>query len=163
MDEKGTRKIDLFNNPMIDAALKALSPEQMEEYKQIGEYMFSTTKFDDVKPQSKSMEEKTTDGVFYIREALKAGLHPQDLEKNEIQLMYDIYGKEWYEEFGYSRDEVPEPAIKVDTTEGIPPEEVVEPVENRPMMTTKQLKNLAKKAKRKEFKKNNPGANFKKM
>ena len=147
---------------MVDAALKALTPEQLEEYERIGEYMYSTSNFTEKVPQSKTLEEKTIDGVFYIREALKAGLHPEDMDTNEIQLMYDIYGKEWYKEFGYTADEVPTPAIKVDTTEGIPPDEPVVVTKDEPMMTKKQLKALVKKAKRKEFKKNNPGANFKK-
>ena len=37
--------IDLFNNPMVDSAKKALTPEQMEEYKKIGEYMYNNDVF----------------------------------------------------------------------------------------------------------------------
>ena len=34
--------MDLFNNPMVNNALKAMTPEQIEEYKKIGEHMYET-------------------------------------------------------------------------------------------------------------------------
>ena len=39
----------LFNNPMIEAAMKALSPEDLERYKQIGEAMYGTVDFENSK------------------------------------------------------------------------------------------------------------------
>lgn len=39
--------------------------------------------------------------VAYIRENLRAGLHPQHLEESEKQLLEAMYGNEWYKEFGY--------------------------------------------------------------
>lgn len=36
-----------------------------------------------------------------IVEALKAGLHPKDLTKEERKCMKIHYGKEWYRKFGY--------------------------------------------------------------
>ena len=139
---------DLFNNAMVDAAMKAMTPEQVERYQKMGEYMYSTSNFEEKNPQPKSLEDETAKGIFYTREALKAGMHPKDLETKEIQLMYDIYGTKWYEEFGYEENEVPEPQLKIDLS-GINTAE--------PLLTKKQLKKLEKRQKKREWKKNNPG------
>ena len=36
---------DLFNNPMVKAALASMTPEQIENYKKIGEKMYGNFKF----------------------------------------------------------------------------------------------------------------------
>jgi hypothetical protein len=141
--------VNLFNNPMVEAALKAMTPEQLEDYQKMGEYMFSATNFEEKNPGPKDLEGETVKGVFYIQEALKSGLHPEDLEQKEIQLMHDIYGPEWYTEYGYTADEVPKPAISMESAEA-------------PVVTKKQMKQLAKRVAKKAAKKRNPGANYKK-
>ncbi len=99
---------DLFNNPLVNSAMKALTPEQKESYRIMGEHMFSVCK----------LEEKVIDPSFeieqllvYAKEGLKAGLHPNDMDKREIQVMYDIYGDDWYLEYGYEKSEVPTNAL----------------------------------------------------
>lgn len=103
-DEKKPQREDLFNNPMIDAAMKALTPEQREEYEKMGQYMFKT---DFVGTSGPDPEKEMKDAIFYITEGLKSGVHPEDLSKKELQIMYDIYGDNWYEQYGYYQDEVP--------------------------------------------------------
>ena len=144
-----SKKNDLFNNPLVNSAMKALTPEQVEEYEQIGKYMFSTN-YDDKNPKPKSLEDETVKGLMYIRESLKAGLHPRDMETKEIQLMYEIYGSKWYEEFDYDESEVPKPALPVEITGPPPP------------LTKKQIKKLEKKTRRKELRKID-GVNRKKI
>lgn len=139
---------NLFSNPMVDAAMKSLTPEQREEYERIGKYMYSTTNYAEQDPKPKSVEEDMVNGIFYVREALKSGLHPQDMDEKELRLMQEVYGNEWYKEYGYTQDEVP----SVEKSE----EQITIP------LTKKQLKNLEKKVKRKEWKKNNPGKPYKK-
>ena len=143
------KKTDLFNNPMVEAAMKALTPEQREEYKKVGEYMYTTTNFTESDPKPKSVEDDMVNGLFYVRESLKAGLHPTDMEEKELRLMYEVYGENWYEEYGYTKDEIP-PA-------GKPSDEDKKQVHPKIQMTKKQLRNLEKKLKKKEWKKNNPG------
>lgn len=97
------QKTNLFNNPMIDAAMKALTPEQREEYEQIGKHMFKNNYETSGPDPEKEMQE----AIFYINEGLKSGLHPEDLEKKELQIMYEVYGDNWFEKYGYDRSEVP--------------------------------------------------------
>lgn len=89
--------MDLFNNPMIQSARNAMTPEQVEEYKKIGEYMYNNhdyIKIENIK------ESNNTDLLSYAVQALKSGLDPCDLSKPEIQSLTDTYGEKWYEQFG---------------------------------------------------------------
>lgn len=102
-----SKKIDLFNNPMVASATKALTDEQREQYKIMGEHMFNTMSFDNTPNPQQELKEL----IIYTRESLKSGLHPTDLKPKEIQVMYEIYGDKWYEEFGYTSEEVPQNPI----------------------------------------------------
>lgn len=152
MDEKS--QYNIFNNPMIESAMKSMTPEQIEAYQKMGQYMYSTTDFEN--PQPKSLEDDMVNALFYIKEALKAGLHPKDMTKKEIQIMYDTYGDKWYEDYGYEGDEVPEPDIKIKLN-GVDP--------NQPLLSDKQLKKIEKKLEKKKLKKElkNKGINRKKI
>lgn len=147
-------KTNLFNNPMVEAAMKSLTPEQREEYEKIGKYMYETTDYTQLNPTPKSVEEDMVNGVFYVRESLKSGLHPQDMDKKEIQLMYEIYGPKWYEEYGYTEDDIPKVTIPKD----------IKSQQNHPdiPMTEKQLRKLEKKTNRKMWKKLHPNKSHKK-
>lgn len=103
-DEKKSNKNDLFHNSMVDSAMKALTPEQLDEYEKVGQYMFKT---DFAHTKGPNPEKEMKDAIFYIKEGLKSGVHPEDLQPKELQIMYDIYGDEWYTEYGYYKDEVP--------------------------------------------------------
>jgi hypothetical protein len=108
MEEKVSSSNDLFDNPMIRSAMKALSPEQLEEYKRIGEYMYKTNNFTKENPTNIDPEEEIRNILFYTTEDLKAGLHPQDLTPKELQILYDVVGETWYEQYGYTKEEVPQ-------------------------------------------------------
>lgn len=97
--------MDLFNNPMIDSAKRALSPEQMEEYKKIGEYMYSDDKFKQVEHANK-ISSSQPDLLFYAEKALKSGLNPKELTQPEIQALYEKYGEKWYEQFDLCKDDI---------------------------------------------------------
>ena len=109
---------DLFNNPLINNALKSMTPEQIEEYKKFGEYMYGTVNFQDsslINNLPPPMEES----VAYIEEGIKSGLLPEDLTENEVCLLYEAYGKEWYKKYGFTEDQVPEPGLSLQTKRDI--------------------------------------------
>lgn len=89
---------DLFDNPMINAAKKAMTKEQLEEYERVGKYMFDDMNFN---TGEKLTESSIEDAGFYLSELLKAGLHPSMMEENEKNVMKDVYGDKWWEKFGY--------------------------------------------------------------
>jgi hypothetical protein len=104
--------MDLFNNPMVNNALKALSPEQLKDYKRMGEYMYGNIDFVDNKVIN-GLDKSLDESAFYIAEGLKAGLTPTELDENEVQILTTVYGEEWYKRFGFNRNDVPEIGLSV--------------------------------------------------
>jgi len=105
--------MDLFNNPMVNNALKAMSPEQLKDYKRMGEYMYGNIDFVDNKVIN-GLDKSLDESAFYIGEGLKAGLSPSDLDENEVQILTSVYGEEWYKRFGFNRKDVPEVGLSID-------------------------------------------------
>lgn len=109
MDEKS--EYDLFNNPMVNAAKSAMTKEQIQDYKKMGEYMYSTN-FQAVESKSLDKPPDTEDILSYAVEGLKAGLHPSELSETELQALNKIYGQTWYEKYGWEAEDVPRPMIE---------------------------------------------------
>lgn len=101
---------DLFNNPMVKSAMESMTEEQKREYEQMGKYLFSTD-FEKTQEKYITPEEELSYILQRAVSSLKSGLDPKDLSKKEIQVLYEIKGEKWYEEFGFEKSEVPEPMI----------------------------------------------------
>lgn len=109
--------MDLFNNPMVEAARKAMTPEQQEEYKRVGEYMYNNDVYKVNEVGSRVKEAGNADLILYATEALKSGGNPNDLSGAELRALIDVYGDKWYEKFGFEESEVPKPTIQLVTTD----------------------------------------------
>jgi hypothetical protein len=109
--------MDLFNNPMIESAKKSMSPEQLAEYKRIGEYMYNNDVYKVSEIGSKVKEPEKADLILYATESLKSGGSPHDLSQVELRALIDIYGDKWYERFDLEEDDVPKPVIQMVTEE----------------------------------------------
>jgi hypothetical protein len=95
---------DIFSNPMIQAAKKALSKEDRERYAKLGEELFKNIDFekcnvDNIPP---IMEES----IMYIESMLKSGLHPSMLNDDEKFILKDVLGEKWYEKYGYVKEDL---------------------------------------------------------
>lgn len=100
--------MELNDNPMVKSARNAMTPEQIEEYKKIGEYMYNDHILSAI-ASGKAKEIKQAgdeDLILYATEALKSGANPKDLSDKEIKTLVSVYGKNWYEKFGFQEDEV---------------------------------------------------------
>ena len=100
----------LFNNSMVTAALKALSPEEIKKYQEIGNDLYGTTDFVAVQEGAvpDGVPEYAKDGVEYIECQLNSGLHPSDMDSNEKDLMASAYGDEWYTKWDYTKRDLME-------------------------------------------------------
>ena len=106
--------MDLFNNPMINNALKAMTPEQVEHYKSIGEHLYGSINFEDSKILN-NLPPPMAESVAYVEEGIKSGLSPQDLTQDEVILLTNAYGEKWFEKYGFKEHEVPEVGLSLDT------------------------------------------------
>ena len=98
--------MDLFNNPMVDSAKKSMSPEQIEEYKKIGEHMYSNKICQELENKSMEKVNKQEDVLQYATEALNSGLSPLELSQTEIDTLQKVYGEKWYERFGFTLEDI---------------------------------------------------------
>jgi hypothetical protein len=107
--------MDPFNNPMIESAKKSMSPEQLAEYKRIGEYMYNNEVYKVSEIGSKIKQPEKADLILYATESLRSGGSPYDLSQEELRALIDVYGNKWYERFNLEEDEVPKPVIEMVT------------------------------------------------
>ena len=110
--------MDIWNNPMVNNAIKSMTPEQLKEYQQIGQYMYGTINFEDSKVINK-LDPPLPESVAYIEQGIKAGLMPCDLSEDEIVVLTTAYGEKWYERDGFTKNEVPEPGLSIQVKEDI--------------------------------------------
>ena len=112
--------MDLFNNPMVNNAIKSLSKEELEKYKKVGEQMYSNmNNFTDSKNIRNNLTSSMEEAVAYVEEGLKSGLLPSDLTEDEVILLVETYGEKWYEKYGYTKEEVPEPGLSINVKQDI--------------------------------------------
>ena len=98
--DRGINDVNLFDNPMIRNALKSLTPEQVKAYQKIGEQLYGQMDFETM--GSNNITKDMKDAGDYIKEQIKSGLHPSELELNEKEIMKEVFGKDWYKTFGYT-------------------------------------------------------------
>ena len=48
------------------------------------------------------------DLTIKVVESLKSGLHPSMLEEDEIKVLEEVYGKEWYKKWNYEKEDLKE-------------------------------------------------------
>jgi hypothetical protein len=108
--------MDLFSNPMVNNALKVMTPEQLEGYKKMGEQLYGNINFEDSKIVN-NMLVPTEEAVAYVEEGIKSGLLPEDLDENEVILLTNTYGEKWYLRYGFKQEEVPEPGLSLGAKE----------------------------------------------
>ena len=109
---KSTQTNDLFNNPAVASALQNMSPEQLEKYQQIGEKMYGDINFAKNEVLS-NIDPPTEEKLSYIIAGLKSGILPSDMNEDEIMLMIEYYGENWFENFGISKSDIGDMAKKI--------------------------------------------------
>ena len=90
---------NLFNNPMVDAARKSMSPEDLANYQRIGEEFYKNIDFE--KCEVNNIPPVMLASFNYIDSMIKSGYHPSMMDDDEKNLMNEILGEKWYEKYGY--------------------------------------------------------------
>jgi hypothetical protein len=98
---------DLFDNPMIRAAKAAMSEEEKEQYRKIGQHMYGNMNFEDPRHRI-NPDVRMSEALACLESQLRSGLHPSDMEDNEKAIMVDAYGDSWYEKWGFVKEDLSE-------------------------------------------------------
>lgn len=98
---------DLFDNPMVRAAMKSMSQEEKDNYKRIGQKLYNID-FTQQLEDNKDLGSLITEAQAYVETQLRSGMHPSMLEETEKQVMENVKGPEWYKEWGYTKEDLTE-------------------------------------------------------
>lgn len=93
----------LWDNPIAKQAEKNLDQASIDRLKTAGKRMYNTIDYSNATPLC---EDQQVDAVAKITEFIKSGMHPSYLENNEIELLKNTYGPEWYTRFDYTKDDL---------------------------------------------------------
>ena len=99
--------LSLFNNTMIINASNALGEADKQRYKQLGEEMFGSIDFEEGNVLN-TYPPPVRESIVDIEQQIKDGLHPSDMEVSEKKLLEEIYGKEWYKKWGFTKEDLVE-------------------------------------------------------
>lgn len=96
---------DLFENPSAKAALAAMSEEERERYRIIGEQMYGNMDYESAKNLN-NLPAPMMEAVAYLETQIRSGFHPSMLEENEKMLLADAHGEEWYKKWDYVKEDL---------------------------------------------------------
>jgi len=95
----------LFGEKRLKEIAESLSEEDKNRYKQIGEEMYNSIKFEDINSQGSAAcdnsESIDLENVSQVKLMLSSGLHPSFLSNQEKDMMKNNYGEKWFETFGF--------------------------------------------------------------
>jgi hypothetical protein len=91
----------LFTDPNLKALYDQLPEEEKNEYKRSGEYMYSK----DYENTNNDLESRLLEAAAYINEGMKSGLRPSQLDEDEVKVMREIFGSEWYKKYYFDSEQ----------------------------------------------------------
>ena len=91
---------DLFKDQGIIDIISKIPEDQKKEGQRKGEYIYSTD-YDKITGESKNCIDELT----FIKEGMKSGLRPSQLDPEELILIRQMCGEKWYETYGYSSEQ----------------------------------------------------------
>jgi hypothetical protein len=94
---------NMFEDRKLLNAFKNLPKEDQDQYKKQGQHMYSKD-YESIDINNNPQENKVMESTAYISEGLKSGLLPSQLDENEREIMRNVFGKLWYEKFGYDSE-----------------------------------------------------------
>jgi hypothetical protein len=95
----------LFGEKRLKEIAASLSDEDKKRYAQIGEEMYNSINFEDINSQgnlaSQNANEVEMENAAEIKIMLRSGMHISYLTRQEKDIMKNLFGNKWYEEFGF--------------------------------------------------------------
>lgn len=96
---------DLFDNILVNNALASLSVKDRKRYQQMGEEMYGSVNFSD-NTILNGLPPPVAESLQDIELQISDGLHPSDMDKDQKNLLKEIYGDEWYTKWGFTKEDL---------------------------------------------------------
>ena len=95
----------LFNEKRLQEIAASLSDEDKKRYAKIGEEMYNSINFENINSQgtlaTQNADEIEMENASEIKIMLRSGMHISYLTRQEKDIMKNVFGNKWYEEFGF--------------------------------------------------------------
>jgi len=89
---------NFLDNPMTQSAAQSMSEDDKKNYKKWGEEMHEI----DFASVNNELDAQMVNSVAFSSVALRSGLDPKELSKEEVEMMREYYGSKWYEKFDFT-------------------------------------------------------------
>jgi hypothetical protein len=93
---------NLFDDPVLKRAKAELTPEQREAYAKAGEQMYNF----DYGSGEQDLNKVLKDACNRVCHMVRQGLHPSLMEKEDLDVINEVIGEEWYKRFGYLKEDL---------------------------------------------------------
>jgi hypothetical protein len=108
-DQQSIQKIKnadpLFGEKRLQEIAASLSEEDKKRYAKIGEEMYNSINFENINSQgnlaTQNADEIEMENASEIKIMLRSGMHISYLTRQEKDIMKNVFGNKWYEEFGF--------------------------------------------------------------
>jgi hypothetical protein len=108
-DQQSIEKIKnadpLFGEKRLQEIAASLSEEDKKRYAKIGEEMYNSINFEDINSQgtlaTQNADQIEMENASEIKIMLRSGMHISYLTRQEKDIMKNVFGNKWYEEFGF--------------------------------------------------------------
>jgi hypothetical protein len=108
-DQQSIEKIKnadpLFSEKRLQEIAASLSDEDKKRYAKIGEEMYNSINFENINSQgslaTQNADEIEMENASEIKLMLRSGMHISYLTRQEKDIMKNVFGNKWYEEFGF--------------------------------------------------------------
>ena len=98
---------ELFNNPAARQLRESMPPELREKFKTIGKAMYGSYAYEQ-SSTIPNMPAPMAESLLHIELAIRSGMLPEHLTKNEVRLLREGRGPNWHEHYGFTLNQIPE-------------------------------------------------------
>lgn len=103
-DHTSGEELFLSQQRAIQAMASSMDEKTKRAYQKIGEELYGQIDFETCK--NLDVPAFMADSAQEIGRALSSGLFPKDLDDNEICLLREVYGPEWFKRWNYTLDDL---------------------------------------------------------
>ena len=93
---------------LVHSALQTMDIDDAKRYKDMGRDYFENLDMESVNDKGDFTPISVKESIQRLLVIIKSGMHPSFLTENDKQILSIEYSKTWYEEFGYTKEDLNE-------------------------------------------------------
>jgi len=103
-DHTSGEELFISQQKAIQAMASSMDEKTKRAYQKIGEQLYGQIDFETC--ENLNVPAFMADSAQEIGRALSSGLLPKDLDSDELSLLKEVYGPEWFKRWNYTLDDL---------------------------------------------------------